>query len=951
MSTPVKEYPPTLPTTQDGSLRSSDDDKTFQGEESVKSSAAKPNLKPVDTAHEGQQPLRSPSMNREQASRLDDDLEVARIEQAVSEANEDEQALAKTTTRRRERRVEVADEFDIATNPVHEKNKKYAPPENPSTKVARIFKRVHRSTFLVRYFFYITPVVALILVPLLLGLLVFPRATVGGVRLFWFSIWLEIVWLTLWAGRIVSKCLPYPIGLVSSLFTNNSKKWRDLGEQLEVPATIFLWWLAIQVSFLPTMRNHHLDGNKETKNWQRTMNKVITAVFVGTTLNFVEKLIIQLIAMDFHLRTYSHRIDTVKFQIGVLRKLYQYSKAQIAMDDSDFEEHDVDGGPGSGTQTPMRYLARAKENARGAFSKVGDVAGKVAQDFTGRRVSQSTDPHQVVLALLRTTSGCQVMARRLYRTFAREDCDLVYRDDLSPAFDPANDDETEAAFQMFDKDLNGDVSMEELEAVCVEIGREKKSITNALKDLDSVVTKLDHVLVFIIGVVTLLVFLTLVSSSAATVLASAGTTMLGLAWCFAATAQEFLQSIIFVFVKHPFDVGDRVSIYGNTGAQGKGDDYFVKNISLLYTEFKKMEGHVVQAPNSYLNTLFILNMRRSGGLAEGVPIIVKFGTTLEQIDALRQRLLEFVIGEKREYQGKILTELREVDEAHAIKLNVVFFYKSNWQNELLRLQRRNKFICALMVSMLELNIEGPRMRYPGQKEESPFYLGGHLPSSLHRAPHLHHRRHPDGGGSSAGGMFGGGGVGGDQHRSAAEDVAPAAGPEDGSAFPAPSVSVRPPKESATAMSKRVDFSLGMSSIVSGDLMSDLYDDPDRSRKMAGSSSLPGHRRPSADGGHSARATSRDHSEPGRGSVDGLVRDSSRSRHDTRHRLFGRGRRDTGRQDGDEEDLEMGPMPNIPEMHSTAEGPRRHGAAGGRAPPRSMTMQNPRRSETTIFGKR
>ena len=61
-----------------------------------------------------------------------------------------------------------------------------------------------------------------------------------------------------------------------------------------------------------------------------------------------------------------------------------------------------------------------------------------------------------------------------------------------------------------------------------------------------------------------------------------------------------------------FDVGDRVSVYGNTGASMQGDDYFVKEISLLYTEFKKMEGHLVQAPNSYLNQLFILNQRRSG---------------------------------------------------------------------------------------------------------------------------------------------------------------------------------------------------------------------------------------------------------------------------------------------------------------------------------------------------
>ena len=267
------------------------------------------------------------------------------------------------------------------------------------------------------------------------------------------------------------------------------------------------------------------------------------------------------------------------------------------------------------------------------------------------------------------------MARRLYRTFAQEDSETALADDLRPAFD--NDDEATAAFSMFDKDLNGDISMEELEAVCVEIGRERKAITASLKDLDSVVSKLDDVFMFIVAVITILVFISLISTSASGVLTSAGSTLLALSWLFSATAQEFLQSVIFVFVKHPFDVGDRVTIYGNTGSEMKGDDYFVKEIALLYTEFKKMEGHVVQAPNSYLNSLFILNQRRSGGLAEAVPVTVKFGTTLDQIDALRERLLEFVTSENREYQKNILTELRTVYECHSITLNVVFFYKSN----------------------------------------------------------------------------------------------------------------------------------------------------------------------------------------------------------------------------------------------------------------------------------
>ena len=112
------------------------------------------------------------------------------------------------------------------------------------------------------------------------------------------------------------------------------------------------------------------------------------------------------------------------------------------------------------------------------------------------------------------------MARRLYRTFVGEGADTIVNDDLKNAFD--NDEEAESAFSMFDKDLNGDISMHELESVCVEIGRERKSITASLKDLDSVVSKLDAILVFFVGIATLLVLLSLISTSAAGVLTSAG---------------------------------------------------------------------------------------------------------------------------------------------------------------------------------------------------------------------------------------------------------------------------------------------------------------------------------------------------------------------------------------------------------------------------------------------
>jgi small-conductance mechanosensitive channel len=580
------------------------------------------------------------------------------------------------------------------------------------------------------------------------------------------------------------------------MFTNNSKKWRDLGKQLEIPATLFFWGLAVEISFLPMMKSHHVDGDQETKPWENTVNKVLVALLVLAVLNFVAKIFIQLIAIRFHLRTYSDRIDVSKFQIASLTKMYQFSRDRIDLPDSEFEEQDI----GSGTRTPRKLVREAQKTTVIAFKKIGDVTGKIAGDFAGRDVATSSHPHQVVLSLLSSNEGSQVIARRLYRTFCRDNNDTVHLDDLRPVFD--SDDEADAAFAMFDKDMNGDISMEELEAACVEIGRERKSITASLKDLDSVVAKLDQVFFFIVFIIAILVLVTLISSSGAAVLTSAGSTLLALSWLFSATAQEFLQSIIFVFVKHPFDVGDRVSIYGNTGSTLKGDDYFVKKVSLLYTEFKKMEGQVVQAPNNYLNQLFILNQRRSGALAEAIPLTIKFGTTLEQIDSLRLRLLEFVRSEKREYQPNIVTELRDITDVYSLTLNVVFFYKSNWQNEVLRFQRRNKFICALMVSMQELGIEGPRARIPGQSEAVPFYLQRVQPAAAaEQFPEFaraDYERGADPGSDAASGI----------------DRVPS--------LPGRRAAGRRRGESLAQMGRRMDFSLGTKEVAPSDLTGDVF---------------------------------------------------------------------------------------------------------------------------------
>ncbi|KAI9867994.1 MAG: hypothetical protein M1830_005719, partial [Pleopsidium flavum] len=205
MSTPVNEIPQPHFNPNNATAGSSCDDGTYVDEGSVENNPDHLNLQ-VKTQSAGyyQSPI-SPSQTREQEHRLDDDLAMLQAEQVASSAQhvQSDGNLSHSISmhRSRSRRSDPVDEFDVATNPLHEKTAGYKPPEHPSTDFAKAIKRIHNSSFLIRYFTYIVPVVALLLIPLLLGALLFKTASVGEVTLLWFSVWLELLWLLLWMGR------------------------------------------------------------------------------------------------------------------------------------------------------------------------------------------------------------------------------------------------------------------------------------------------------------------------------------------------------------------------------------------------------------------------------------------------------------------------------------------------------------------------------------------------------------------------------------------------------------------------------------------------------------------------------------------------------------------------------------------------------------------------------
>ena len=70
---------------------------------------------------------------------------------------------------------------------------------------------------------------------------------------------------------------------------------------------------------------------------------------------------------------------------------------------------------------------------------------------------------------------------------------------------------------------------------------------------------------------------------------------------------------------------------------------------LLFSVFRGIDGRIIQIPHSVLNTKVICNLRRSGAISETFTFEIDFGTTFEKIEALREKMLDFLERERRDF--------------------------------------------------------------------------------------------------------------------------------------------------------------------------------------------------------------------------------------------------------------------------------------------------------------
>ncbi|KAJ3517249.1 hypothetical protein NMY22_g14005 [Coprinellus aureogranulatus] len=573
--------------------------------------------------------------------------------------------------------------------------------------------------------------VAILVTPLIIVNVRF-RASPVKIHVHVWSLWFTINWATSCGTYIFVDFLPHLVIALTSMFGGSVERFKMQLELvmavkgwLKLTLDAFVWaWVALSV----IRAVYHPPGS-----YWMVINEVMQALFAAGMVILAEKLFLHFVAITFHQQALADRLEENRLALRALDHLSRspyVRKGDSGKKSAFASSADLLNGSGHGhkrspsSPAPNSGGSHQKKGSKSAPSifsqerrrgrnvanvivdQLGDAIGQVA--LKNSKFNKEVD--------LSGISSARRLARKLFASLSDvypPRSHLVV-EDFYPYFRSTA--EAHQAFELFDKDRNGDISKREMRESVQRIYRERKALVASLKDASSIVAKLDAVcLIVAVLIIIFICLLIFKKNNSLSSLVPLATVVLGFSFVFGNSAQTLFESLIFIFSTHVFDVGDLVMI----------DDQilFVKEFGLFATTFTRVDGQEVIAPNSLLSTSKLVhNLRRSKSMWETTNLMISYNTPMELVEQLRQKLDEYITANSREWSNFALN-IDKMEFQNALHLIVAIEHRPNWQDWGGRWTRRNAFMRYLKITLEELDI---RYTMPVQ----PVLL----PSSTNRPP-------------------------------------------------------------------------------------------------------------------------------------------------------------------------------------------------------------------------
>lgn len=173
--------------------------------------------------------------------------------------------------------------------------------------------------------------------------------------------------------------------------------------------------------------------------------------------------------------------------------------------------------------------------------------------------------------------------------------------------------------------------------------------------------------------------------------------LLATAFAIGNTAKTLLESVIFIFVTHPFDIGDRVVI----------DDviYTVTKMNLLTTALKRFDNAFVYISNSVLSSKPIINLRRSPDQIDVLTIHINFTTPIHLLREFELELANYIEKRSTHFYPKFEVEYKDVENSNRMVIRLRVQHRNNFANMRRFRERRSRLVLKIKKLCEELGIQ------------------------------------------------------------------------------------------------------------------------------------------------------------------------------------------------------------------------------------------------------
>ncbi|KAL6195389.1 hypothetical protein ACLB2K_031008 [Fragaria x ananassa] len=227
--------------------------------------------------------------------------------------------------------------------------------------------------------------------------------------------------------------------------------------------------------------------------------------------------------------------------------------------------------------------------------------------------------------------------------------------------------------------------------------RERRALSLTLNDTKTAVNRLRIVVDVLVGIVILVIWLLVLNIVTSENLVFATSQLVVVAFVFGNTCKTVFEAVIFLFVIHPFDVGDRCEV--------DGVQMIVEEMNILTTVFLKYDNTKIVYPNSTLSTKPITNYYRSPDTQDAIEFSVHISTPADKVAAMKQRMISYIANKKEHWYADQMIILKNVEELNRMTFALWLTHKMNFQDVGERWERRALLLEEMVRIFQELDIQ------------------------------------------------------------------------------------------------------------------------------------------------------------------------------------------------------------------------------------------------------